>query len=1797
VVVSSEATLAGATLTSFDATQQAAFAACVANISGTDAAAVSIVSITTVSARRRSRGLLQSTQQAVRVAFEVAVEAGADVGALRSALSSVDPAALVAQLASRGITSVTGVVLAPPTLATAPTPSPPPPSSPPLPPGVAAPSVSAITLSSGASPAAVDAAAAAAAVVNPGLALVLFANVSSTQPITLTLAWAQAFGPTLNLSDPGVASTPLDTPALGLHAGVLQPGSVYRFELTALDAGGSSSAQVSFTTMMLPTGGVLAASASSGVALSTTFTLYTAKWTDGSNGGGGNSSSLAYLFQYTVVGDTGVQSDPVLLADFDSATAVSGVRLPAGNISVQTLARTSMGATCAVPAVAFISVSAPVFADAAAQASALSALITAPDVANMSRTAQTALVSAAVAALNDPAGALSSDDAAAASVREELLTFLLRSSQNATQTATPESLVTSAATVANLLSNPAQINAASSQAALSLLLAISSAGMGSAQHAAVSVTPAAAAAVGAGLSSLLESSGIVENNVVAASSSTTLLPAVTAVVGNLSASLTTLLTAPGGPAIIVFSPAVQLMLSLDTAGPGSRLFSAPFQVEGGASSFAPLPTGALASLPAGELVRSEFLALSYDPYQKNGSAVMTAGVTRLALSSADGAPLELTNLRTLITAKLSSTPGLDGLVAQAVFWDSTALNYSSAGMVAIPNPAPPGVLLDWVANFSASSDAILPLAWNIVGGVDDCTDASLNCGDPSQRGTTVAVCSAVAEPAAGAYSCGTLTSGVIRMWTGCNCTLWQEQAPWNASAPWCHWNVSSQSFTGAGCMFDNVTRIGTRHLTDFAVQTAPPKIRTLSAADLVAISPQDLVHIKDLLVVICVLFAAMHVGAFILNKLDRHDFNRLKQLAQSAAVGCNVVDVCGDTLCTWRLTQDAIVGTHSVISGPAVAFASLDGVPYARLAFAVPETMLGQQPVQCAVGRPATEDSPSTCADDAHGADGACGQSAPEPDLLTMASTAFMHALQQSWCIASGEEIVAQQRLFFAWMAQEKSPLDPRQFLHLFTVFKEMLIGGNLRSPQNWMQKARMWRIILLSNDAGSWEPSDALAFALLANNRAEPATALHGVQAITAALSDIGSLLIGSFVSGSSAAESDVGAAGAASLLKLRHALPRRRARNKNMGEADAQLADTKKNGTAATLDLDDDDDDTFIVDDGEVEDDERVFDGSEGALCFSSAAICETVPDLLRGAMPDEAAVGCVWATALVSAHVASNRLFSWRVSSGSTPLAQQRTLQDAADDWLHARLCETPDVYAAVTSAARRRVALWAKYHDRRITRARKECISSSEHAARELHRAVATVHHALVTQHPSVSLITTEFALGFVRWMGFIVLVSVLMAMLVVNIWFCAHPPCTSCCHVCAVCAIMCRLCRLFQLRTNVKPARCRPTLLVHVRPDYSKAVTCCADLRALLGCDAVDVTAPCNGFVGSCGDLALQPDAVTLSDAGYTCTAFPADGSARDTFVAGLISFAVSWPVAIIISNCFSLSTATDNAQLHGRTRWLNWPMKYRLLLGRLHWRFQDPAAAAAGPVACLKRFLASWWCSTIWVDGMVMLSDALQRWRGRGREQQQRREEAPASKKLDSHDCDYADGGDLLDEEEEVRFGAVTTGFKHAGFVVLYLCWGIFAWITFACARTRTRCCARCPAAVSIDDIICAVASQPHDRRLLRAYLTRVRCVPACADGRLVYNLIGVKAERDFTRSWGVGIGLSQLSDAQALITSTLQALAVVTVLEMLWLVHNANWHETFVEFASVQGTVAAHGMWRLPAILGAYKRHFNAVV
>jgi hypothetical protein len=87
----------------------------------------------------------------------------------------------------------------------------------------------------------------------------------------------------------------------------------------------------------------------------------------------------------------------------------------------------------------------------------------------------------------------------------------------------------------------------------------------------------------------------------------------------------------------------------------------------------------------------------------------------------------------------------------------------------------------------------------------------------------------------------------------------------------------------------------------------------------------------------------------------------------------------------------------------------------------------------------------------------------------------------------------------------------------------------------------------------------------------------------------------------------------------------------------------------------------------------------------------------------------------------------------------------------------------------------------------------------------------------------------------------------------------------------------------------------------------------------------------------------------------------------------------------------------------------------------------------------------------------------------------------------------------------------------------------------------------------------------------------------------------GAKAAKDFSNSWGIGVGLSQISDAQGVVTSAMQALLVITILEALWLVANGNWVESYIDFVSVHATVLASRS-RLGAVLAEYKMQSYAV-
>jgi hypothetical protein len=71
--------------------------------------------------------------------------------------------------------------------------------------------------------------------------------------------------------------------------------------------------------------------------------------------------------------------------------------------------------------------------------------------------------------------------------------------------------------------------------------------------------------------------------------------------------------------------------------------------------------------------------------------------------------------------------------------------------------------------------------------------------------------------------------------------------------------------------------------------------------------------------------------------------------------------------------------------------------------------------------------------------------------------------------------------------------------------------------------------------------------------------------------------------------------------------------------------------------------------------------------------------------------------------------------------------------------------------------------------------------------------------------------------------------------------------------------------------------------------------------------------------------------------------------------------------------------------------------------------------------------------------------------------------------------------------------------------------------------------------------------------------------------GALIYWLLGDEAEKNFVRTWGLGLGLAQVNDFRDVLLSMLQLAAALTILEALWLTSNRSWFESTADALSIQ--------------------------
>jgi hypothetical protein len=694
--VSASATLAGYSAASFGSAERAGFSAALDTMLDVASAAVQVTGVTDAAGRRR-RVLLQAG--AVSIAFKVTTSSASGASSLTSSLAAVSPAAFVVALQQNGLTALTGVMaISPPVLAVQTGAGPPP-------------TVGAILASQ-----------ANTSFVSPSQQLILTAAVTSVVADTslLRLQWSVVSGPPLRLA----ADMAPTSRVLALPGGTLEPGGAYVFQLLAIDGNGQASARIAVNVTSLPVGGVLTVSPLNGTQLSTPFTLSTSGWSDANPGGAG--LPLTYLFQYTVAGAAG---EPNLLSEYSAVASLADVLFPVGTVQVQVLACNALGGVSAAPATLNVSVVQRVFSSAAAQSTFVQQLTT--TAANLTSSAAVALVTGAAAMLNDAGSALNGNATAAAAVRTTLIATVAAAAAN---TSSPTVLQSAATAVSLLVANTAQVSGEGAASALSVLQYVSAAG--SSRN--VSVSLETSAAVTAGLSSIAFAV-LAPNSTVG----TGVLAQVSNIVDALATSQLSALTVPGAPPVEVSSAAIQMRVSLDSAGADSRLFTQPLSAPGSPSTFAPMPADIFGGAAAP--VRTQFVSLAFDPFQPN--AANSTGVTRLAFTATSGAEVPVVGLRVPIYFTLPRVPGLvDGLKAQCQWYDTTAQQYSTVGCVGIPNPVPPGHTFSWAANFSVTHDADMAAAWRVAGPLFNAANCSLTVLDCSDENSTVVIFPNPARP-------------------------------------------------------------------------------------------------------------------------------------------------------------------------------------------------------------------------------------------------------------------------------------------------------------------------------------------------------------------------------------------------------------------------------------------------------------------------------------------------------------------------------------------------------------------------------------------------------------------------------------------------------------------------------------------------------------------------------------------------------------------------------------------------------------------------------------------------------------------------------------------------------------------------------------------------------------------------------------------------------------------------------------------------------------------------------------------
>ena len=855
-----------------------------------------------------------------------------------------------------------------------------------------------------------------------------------------------------------------------------------------------------------------------------------------------------------------------------------------------------------------------------------------------------------------------------------------------------------------------------------------------------------------GALSVIATSAIVQNNGSSATVSSVTLGSVSRVLDSLASSQTSALLgsyangqAPPPP-LTFTTPAIQSLLRVDAALP-----TAVLTVNGSASRFDPLPDGLLAANATAAGVVTQFRSLAFDPYGGAG----TNGSTRLAFADANGTEFVIANLSAPIRFQLPSLMALaDRSHAQCQFWDTAALAYSTRGCAGIPDPQPPGHVFSWVDGFNASSDADMVRAWQVTGPLmAGCSAVVLDCSVDQPGVVFPNLLAPLQTPRVECNS--TLSTAPKLVFTGPSCALIQ---PGNAYS--CSWNNSAQAFTGAGCVASGEpVRCACRHLTDFAC-ASKPSIPTVSLQDLLSLSPSDIVtKLKMLFEIVIILFGLMNVGAVIGFILDSRERRNFLQHMQSPKVGFHVEPASGAWL--WAFSLEPLRGELDAPTGPAVALSALLGIPVIRLRAALPDelltwdlaTALGRKhvcsvagfnqslpllagllppllgaqrkntarasasaqtggsskvaasppasPVFADYGMAGVEPFESAVSRHGSGRISRGGSSTTKAKTLEdFVGTALVLAFIQVAQLMPAVQLAARVSAAAAHFSCVTTPAG-RDFRSTQTDFVTMLSSGVLNVERRWLQRARLFKLILSQASNGSWGASSTTAFALEARPSSE--TKRLPRQLLTR---------LSEMLSGAEAMEEDD------SDMPLGH------------GRGDSSAVEHIFQADARASEI-------------------MLSDAHQGLtdcpVTCPKEAITDCMPRALR-ALGTDAQAPRVWCT-LCCIAVLQRLNVCWIAGDGDLYEPTETTIVDAAFLWVAALAAEQPALAAALESGAvlkeaRRVTAHWHQAFEQRVGDLRRAEAIRAHINRSHVQRAFTSLTRAVVTKHDTLSAFLSE-----------------------------------------------------------------------------------------------------------------------------------------------------------------------------------------------------------------------------------------------------------------------------------------------------------------------------------------------------------------------------------------------------------------------------------------------------------------------